>query len=95
MNGLVSVEKEYLVELKAMPSLLSLYRKIFFDRKPGWDEEALPQIQVRTTNVELSAKNVSDYAAIESTRSSDDRRCRSTALPSVNLTAARHHFAMQ
>ncbi|GGI69320.1 dehydratase [Shewanella hanedai] len=64
MNGLVSVEKEYLVELKAMPSLLSLYRKIFFDRKPGWDEEALPQIQVRTTNVELSAKNVSDYAAV-------------------------------
>ncbi|MEC4725518.1 dehydratase [Shewanella sp. D64] len=47
-----------------MPSLLSLYRKIFFERKPGWDEQPLPRIQVSTQNVGLLAKNVSDYASV-------------------------------
>ncbi len=64
MNASVSAEREYLVELKAMPSLFSLYRKIFFDRKPGWDNQALPQIQVNTQGVTLSAKKVSDYASV-------------------------------
>jgi acyl dehydratase len=60
----VSVEKEYLVELREMPSLISLYCKILLVRKPGWDEQGLPQIQVSTQNVSLSAKNVGDYAAV-------------------------------
>lgn len=47
-----------------MPSLLSLYRKIFFERKPGWDGQALPPIQVSTNNVGLSTKNVTDYASV-------------------------------
>ena len=47
-----------------MPSLFSLYRKIFFERKPGWDEQALPQIRVHTPNIGLSVKNVNNYASI-------------------------------
>jgi hypothetical protein len=52
------------VELKAMPSLFSLYRKIFFGRKPGWDQQALPQIQVNASGVTLDAAKVAQYAEV-------------------------------
>ncbi|WP_211164476.1 MaoC family dehydratase [Shewanella salipaludis] len=47
-----------------MPSLFSLYRKIFFGRKPGWDQQALPQIQVSARDVRLSVAKVSQYADV-------------------------------
>ncbi|HSG62690.1 MAG TPA: hypothetical protein VLA24_14775, partial [Pseudomonadales bacterium] len=55
---------EHCVELKAMPSLFSLYRKIFFGRKPGWDQQALPSIDVTVPNVRLSALKVEQYAKV-------------------------------
>lgn len=55
---------QHKVELKAMPSLFSLYRKIFFGRKPGWDGQALPGIQVSCDNVVLTPASVSQYAKV-------------------------------
>ena len=37
-----------------MPSLFTLYRKIFFSRKPGWDQQPLPSIAIQADNVMLS-----------------------------------------
>ncbi len=54
----------YCVELDAMPSLFALYRKIFFGRKPGWDQQPLPQIKVSAANVSLSELNVRQYAKV-------------------------------
>ncbi|SIQ93182.1 MaoC like domain-containing protein [Shewanella morhuae] len=54
----------YCVELSAMPSLFSLYRKIFFGRKPGWDQQPLPYIKVTTPRVILSEAKVSQYAQV-------------------------------
>ncbi|PTA51763.1 dehydratase [Shewanella morhuae] len=47
-----------------MPSLFSLYRKIFFGRKPGWDQQPLPYIKVTTPRVILSEAKVSQYAQV-------------------------------
>ncbi|MCL2914572.1 dehydratase [Shewanella corallii] len=47
-----------------MPSLFSLYRKIFFGRKPGWDGQPLPGIQVSCDKVAISAASVSQYANV-------------------------------
>ena len=47
-----------------MPSLFSLYRKIFFGRKPGWDEQPLPMIKVSSPNVALAADKVGQYAKV-------------------------------
>ncbi|MCG9695525.1 MaoC/PaaZ C-terminal domain-containing protein [Shewanella sp. Isolate11] len=47
-----------------MPSLLSLYRKIFFGRKPGWDQQPLPHIRVSCPNVSVSGENVQQYANV-------------------------------
>ncbi|MCE9679836.1 dehydratase [Shewanella sp. AS1] len=47
-----------------MPSLLSLYRKIFFGRKPGWDQQPLPQIRVACANVSVSEDKVAQYAKV-------------------------------
>ncbi|MCH1930894.1 dehydratase [Shewanella sp. A25] len=47
-----------------MPSLFSLYRKIFFGRKPGWDQQPLPCIKITTANVGVNASNVSQYAEV-------------------------------
>ncbi|MFC3186176.1 MaoC/PaaZ C-terminal domain-containing protein [Shewanella intestini] len=47
-----------------MPSLLTLYRKIFFGRKPGWDQQPLPSVFVKATNVSVSAKKVAQYAEV-------------------------------
>lgn len=47
-----------------MPSLFSLYRKIFFGRKPGWDEQPLPMIKVSSLNVGLSLDKVEQYAKV-------------------------------
>nr|WP_239480387.1 MaoC/PaaZ C-terminal domain-containing protein [Parashewanella hymeniacidonis] len=52
------------VELHRLPSLFNLYRKIFFGRKPGWDQQSLPQIQVSLPNVSIDEKQVSKYAQI-------------------------------
>lgn len=54
----------YCVELNAMPSLFSLYRKIFFGRKPGWDQQPLPCIKVSVDTVTVSEANVSQYAEV-------------------------------
>ncbi len=58
------MEKDYSIELKAMPSLFSLYRKIFFGRKPGWNEQALPKIRVSSGNIALSRDKVEQYASV-------------------------------
>ena len=47
-----------------MPSLFSLYRKIFFGRKPGWDQQPLPQIKVTAPHVTVSEAKVSQYAQV-------------------------------
>lgn len=54
----------YCVELNAMPSLFSLYRKIFFGRKPGWDQQPLPHIKVSAPHVTVSEAKVSQYAQV-------------------------------
>ena len=64
MKGLDSVNKEICVELKAMPSLLSLYRKIFFGRKPGWDEQPLPHVKVTCPQVTVRSDKVAQYAKV-------------------------------
>ena len=52
------------VELKTLPSLVSLYRKIFFARKPGWDEQALPNIKVRAKEIKVSKSRIAQYAEV-------------------------------
>ncbi|MBT1444168.1 dehydratase [Shewanella sp. JM162201] len=47
-----------------MPSLFSLYRKIFFARKPGWDQKPLPEIRVSVPKVSLDAATVPPYAKV-------------------------------
>ncbi|MGL5048130.1 MAG: MaoC/PaaZ C-terminal domain-containing protein [Shewanella sp.] len=47
-----------------MPSLFSLYRKIFFGRKPGWDQQPLPFIEVFVANVTATEAQVSQYAEV-------------------------------
>jgi len=47
-----------------MPSLFSLYRKIFFGRKPGWDEQPLPVIKISSPNVTLTKDKVAQYAKV-------------------------------
>lgn len=64
LKGSYSVNKEICVELKAMPSLLSLYRKIFFGRKPGWDQQPLPHIRVTCPEVNIAAEKVHQYAKV-------------------------------
>ena len=58
------MENDYSIELKAMPSLFSLYRKIFFGRKPGWNEQPLPRIYVSASNVSLSQDKVAQYSSV-------------------------------
>lgn len=55
---------DYAIELKAMPSLLSLYRKILFGRKPGWDQKPLPNIYVQASNVIASPEKIRQYAEV-------------------------------
>lgn len=55
---------DYAIELKAMPSLLSLYRKILFGRKPGWDKQPLPKIYVQAPDVVLSQDKIRQYAEV-------------------------------
>lgn len=55
---------QHQIELKAMPSLLSLYRKIIFARKPGWDEQPLPSIQIKAANIQVSPSKVRHYAEV-------------------------------
>ncbi|WP_394130355.1 MaoC family dehydratase [Shewanella maritima] len=47
-----------------MPSLFSLYRKIFFSRKPGWDQQPLPNIFISADNVQLAEDKVAQYAKV-------------------------------
>lgn len=55
---------QYCVELNSMPSLFSLYRKIFFGRKPGWNKQPLPHIWVGCANVSFSRENIAQYAKV-------------------------------
>ena len=64
MKGLIGLNKEYSIDLKALPSLFTLYRKIFFGRKPGWDEQPLPMIKITSPNVTLTADKVTQYAKV-------------------------------
>ncbi|WP_163932056.1 MaoC/PaaZ C-terminal domain-containing protein [Paraferrimonas sp. SM1919] len=50
-----------IIELAAMPSLLSLYRKVFFHKKPGWDGQLLPETCVHLPNHKLNLKTVAAY----------------------------------
>jgi len=52
------------MDLKAMPSLFTLYRKIFFSRKPGWDQQPLPSIAIQADNVMLSNDKIRQYANV-------------------------------
>ncbi|MBV7316191.1 MaoC/PaaZ C-terminal domain-containing protein [Shewanella sp. NIFS-20-20] len=47
-----------------MPSLFSLYRKIMFGRKPGWNKEPLESIQVNCAQVAIKADAVERYASV-------------------------------
>ncbi|WP_025820783.1 MaoC family dehydratase [Shewanella marina] len=58
------MSKEASIELKNLPSLMSLYRKIFFVRKPGWDQQPLPHIQVQVPQVKVHADKVTQYAKV-------------------------------
>jgi acyl dehydratase len=58
------LSQSYNVELTHMPSLFSLYRKIFFGRKPGWDHKPLPKIHVKVANTALSAEKLTQYANV-------------------------------
>lgn len=64
LKGLERVNKDICVDLKAIPSLLSLYRKIFFGRKPGWDQQPLPRICITCRDVSVSADKVRQYAKV-------------------------------
>ncbi len=64
LKGFIGLNKEYSIDLKALPSLFTLYRKIFFGRKPGWDEQPLPVINISTPNVTLSTDKVAQYAKV-------------------------------
>ena len=55
---------QYCVELSTMPSLFSLYRKIFFGRKPGWDKQLLPRIRVTCSKVALSDEKIAQYSSV-------------------------------
>jgi acyl dehydratase len=58
------VSHDYAIELQAMPSLLSLYRKILFGRKPGWDQQPLANLCVQVSNVVLSQDKIAQYATV-------------------------------
>lgn len=60
----MSVDNQYQVNLTAMPSLISLYRKIFLQRKPGWDQQPLPNIHVTCPNISLDKQQVQKYADV-------------------------------
>lgn len=47
-----------------MPSLFSLYRKIFFSRKPGWDQQPLPTIAISADKVSMQRDKVALYADV-------------------------------
>ncbi len=47
-----------------MPSLLSVYRKIFFGRKPGWDQQPLSHVHVSCTDVGVNSDKVEQYAKV-------------------------------
>ena len=60
----MEVSVPHKVELERLPSLINLYRKIFFGRKPGWNNQALPEIQVSLPNVALNSKQVEKYSEV-------------------------------
>ncbi len=60
----MEVRLQHKVELERLPSLINLYRKIFFGRKPGWDNQAFPDIQVSLPKVSLNSRQVDKYARV-------------------------------
>ena len=64
MSRDMEVSVPHKVELKQLPSLFNLYRKIFFGRKPGWNNQSLPAIQVSLPNVAIDKKQVEKYAKV-------------------------------
>ncbi len=60
----MEVSVPHRVELNRLPSLFNLYRKIFFSRKPGWDNQSLPQIQVSLSQTQLNESQVQKYAKV-------------------------------
>ncbi|MDO6611198.1 MaoC/PaaZ C-terminal domain-containing protein [Shewanella sp. 1_MG-2023] len=55
---------DYSIELASMPSLLSLYRKILLTRKPGWDQQPLPNVYVQAKGINVADKKVRQYADV-------------------------------
>lgn len=60
----MNTDLQHKVELHTMPSLFSLYRKIFFGRKPGWDNKPLPHIHMSLNRVQLNKKKIEQYAMV-------------------------------
>ena len=60
----MEVSVPHKLELDRLPSLINIYRKIFFGRKPGWDNQAFPDIQVSLPKVSLNVKQVEKYAQV-------------------------------
>jgi acyl dehydratase len=58
------LSQPYNVELATLPSLFSLYRKIFFGRKPGWDQQPLPNIMVKVQEADLVQDKLEQYAKV-------------------------------
>lgn len=58
------MSQPYNVELATLPSLFSLYRKIFFGRKPGWDQQPLPNIMVKVQEADLTQDKLEQYAKV-------------------------------
>lgn len=58
------MSQPYNVELATLPSLFSLYRKIFFGRKPGWDQQPLPNIMVKVQEADLIQDKLAQYAKV-------------------------------
>ncbi|MGL4474598.1 MAG: MaoC/PaaZ C-terminal domain-containing protein [Shewanella sp.] len=55
---------QHIVHLNEMPSLFSLYRKIMFGRKPGWNGELLESIEVNCCDIAIKADAVERYAKV-------------------------------
>ena len=59
-----TLSHDYSLSLTSLPSLFSLYRKILFCRKPGWDQQPLPTIFVKTQGIGLAQDKVRQYADV-------------------------------
>ncbi|GLP97288.1 MaoC family dehydratase [Paraferrimonas sedimenticola] len=52
------------IQLTKLPSLFSVYRRILFARKPGWDGKPLPEIQVNLSHWQADQAKVNQYCHV-------------------------------